>query len=134
MSDNFFLCWLIAHITCSFTSSDLSFFLDFNALKTSSLVFAFPNATAMFLNQSSYPILLIADPSVFIFHNSSFHKKTSTRSMESRFDLGLKSSIEVFCANLFHGQNIWQSSQPNILFPIASLYSIGIGPFSSIVR
>ena len=37
-------------------------------------------------------------------------------------------------ANLFQGQNIWQSSHPKILLPIFFLNSKGIAPLCSMVR
>ena len=74
------------------------------------------------------------EPSVLLRNLSSSHINSSASWALSRWCRGLKSPSPDGRAKRFHGQTIWQSSQPNTRLPISGRKSSGMAVFSSMVR
>ena len=79
--------------------------------KTKLLILNSPNnPTGSIIEEEE--IRRIAEPAVRCSNSSRLHANSATSSALSSRLRGAKSSMPVGCANLFHGQASWQSSQP----------------------
>ena len=124
-------CWS-AHTAAPRTKKDVSFSSKFTNKGINDLFLLFPAAIQQFLKNLSLPILLIGEPLNFFLNSWSESFNNSFKLKLYLFSLNWISFV--FFAYLFHGQTAKQSSQPNILLPMADLNSYGITFLCSIVK